>query len=163
RVQFSNRGAQATSWILKGPQFTDSDSKPLDLVHHQAAEQFGYPLSIYSSDALVANKLNQALFVPSQTGHADAPATVTFKYSDGATVDGPFDWVGISDRYFAAVFLPDSPAQANIITFNRQLDVAKTITRVGFGSNSPAKGSMNVPVLGAALGNPSGPTQTRIF
>ena len=238
RVQFSNRGAHATNWILKGPQFTDSDGNPLDLVHHQAAEQFGYPLSIHSSDASVASKLNQALFVPSQTGHANAPATVTFKYSDGdieatktftfnntyvlhaevsvtrhgaavpvfiswpggfgdqnetpsgteynnsqldtdrngsdehlapkkvsneATVEGPFDWAGISDPYFAAVFLPDSPDQAKLITFNRQLDVAKTIKRVGFGSNSPPKGPMEVPVLGAALGNPNGPTQTRIF
>ena len=238
RVQLSNHGAQAASWVLKGPQFTDSDGKPLDLVHHQAAEQFGYPLSIYSSDASVASKLNQALFVASQTGQTNAPATVTFKYSDGdieatktfsfdntyvlhaevsvtrhgaavpafiswpggfgdqnetpsgteynnsqldtdrngsdehlapkkvsndGTVDGPFDWAGVSDPYFAAVFLPDSPDQAKLVTFNRQLDVAKTIKRVGFGSNSPPKGPLEVPVLGAALGNPNGPTQTRIF
>lgn len=238
RVQFSNRGAHVTSWTLKGPQFTDDQGKPLDLVHHQAAEEFGFPLSIYSTDSAVAAKLNQALFVPSQTGDLNAPATLTFKYSDGdieatktfsfdstyvlhaavsvtrhgaavpafiswpggfgdqneipngssyndsqfdtdrngsdehvapkkvsndATIDGPFDWIGVSDRAFAAVFLPDSPDQDRVITFNRQLDVAKTVKRVGWGSSSPPKGPMKVPVLGAALGNPNGPTQTRIF
>jgi YidC/Oxa1 family membrane protein insertase len=38
RIQFSNRGGQVTSWILK--RFKDSDGKkPLDLVHGQAAQE----------------------------------------------------------------------------------------------------------------------------
>ena len=34
------------------------------------------------------------------------------KISGGATLNGPFDWAGVSDPFFAAVFLPDSPATA---------------------------------------------------
>ena len=50
RITFSNRGAQVTSWILKGPSYIDSDGKPLDLVNQQAAKLFGYPLSLYTYD-----------------------------------------------------------------------------------------------------------------
>ncbi len=35
RITFSNRGGQVTSWILKN--FKDTDRKPLDIVHRQAA------------------------------------------------------------------------------------------------------------------------------
>ncbi len=56
RITFSNRGGQAISWQLKrrpdapNSVFKDSDGKPLDLVHQQAAKQFGYPLSLYTYD-----------------------------------------------------------------------------------------------------------------
>jgi YidC/Oxa1 family membrane protein insertase len=236
RITFSNRGAQATSWILK--QFKDSEGKPLDLVHGQAAKQFGYPLSLYTYDPAVTAGLNQALFEASAVGEVTAPATLTFKYSNGdvqatktftfdasyvlhaevkvtragapvraliswpggfgdqnetpngtaysngqfdsdrgesfdhiepkkvsggETLNGPFDFAGVSDPFFAAVFLPDSPADATVVTLHGQIDVAKTIKRVGLGAGSPAKGPIEVPILGAALGDASGPTETRIF
>ena len=55
RITFSNRGAQVTSWILKGPSYVDSDGKPLDLVNQQAAKLFGYPLSFYTYDGASAS------------------------------------------------------------------------------------------------------------
>jgi YidC/Oxa1 family membrane protein insertase len=182
--------------------------------------------------------LNQALFVPSATGALTAPATLTFKYSngdlqvtktfsfdgsyvlhagvqmtragaperallswpggfgdqnddprggaysnaqfdsdrngtvehlapkktsDGETLNGPFDWAGVSDPFFAAVFIPDSPAAATIVTLNNQLDVSKTIKRMGFNANSAPTKAQDMPILGAAFGDASGPTETRIF
>jgi YidC/Oxa1 family membrane protein insertase len=239
RIQFSNRGADVTSWILKrkpdGGTFKDSDGKPLDLVHRQAAEQFGYPLSLYTYDAAMNAGLKQALFVPSATGQLTAPATLSFTYSNGdvqvtktfrfdetyvihadvsvtrggvpvrallswpggfgdqdnaqayagaqfddyrdgsdqhlapkkvsggETLNGPFDWAGVSDPFFAAVFVPDSPASATVATLHGEIDVAKTIRRVGIGSGSPAKGAIEVPVLGAAMGDTSGHTAMRVF
>jgi YidC/Oxa1 family membrane protein insertase len=85
------------------------------------------------------------------------------KVSGGETLNGPFDWAGVSDSFFAAVFLPDNPSNATVATLHNELDVAKTIHRTGFGSSSPAKGAINVSVLGTALGDLSGHTQTRIF
>jgi YidC/Oxa1 family membrane protein insertase len=233
RITFSNRGAQVTSWILKN--YKDSDGKPLNLVHTQAAQQFGYPLSLYTYDAALTSGLAKALFVPSSTGTIAAPGSVTFNYSDGSTnvrktfsfdetyvihadvevtrngapirallnwpgglgdqdnasayagaqldlasndkeqhiaakkvvgnetLNGPFDWVGTSDNYFAAVFLPDTPDTATVVTQHNQLDVAKTIRRTGLGAGAPAKGAIEVPVLGAALGDTTGRTQTRIY
>ena len=85
------------------------------------------------------------------------------KISGGETLNGPFDWLGISDQFFAAVFLPDSPATATVATLNNQLDVSKTIKRAGFDSSSPPTKAANMPILGAAMGDTSGNTSTRIF
>ncbi len=50
RITFTNRGAQVTSWVLKN--YYDSGGKAgghlLDLVQPQAAEKFGYPLSLFT-------------------------------------------------------------------------------------------------------------------
>jgi YidC/Oxa1 family membrane protein insertase len=85
------------------------------------------------------------------------------KISGGDTLNGPFDWAGVSDNFFGAVFIPDNPANASVVSLYGQMDVAKTARRTGFGSGSPVKGAVEVPILGAALGDVSGHTQTRIF
>jgi YidC/Oxa1 family membrane protein insertase len=316
RITFSNRGAQVTSWILKGPSYVNSDGKPLDLVNQPAAKLFGYPLSFYTYDGAsapitavsrnnhvvtlstsgnlpaglsgraiaisgvsdssydgtyavtqtspntltytqdygdngsstggtlgtvngaTAEALNQALFVPSTTGAVATPATVTFKYSNGdlqatktfsfdasyvlhaevqvtrggaqerallswpggfgdqnddpqgrafsgaqfdsdrdgsdqhlapkkiaggATLTEPYDWAGVSDPFFGAVFMPDSPATATVVTLNNQIDVSKTIKRMGFNASSAPSKAQMMPILGAAFANSSGPTETGIF
>ncbi len=84
------------------------------------------------------------------------------KISNGDTLNGPFEWVGVSDMYFATIFLPDSPSTATVATLSNQLDVQKTIQRTGFGSSNNGKPVM-VPILGAALGDTSGHTTTRIY
>ena len=233
RIEFTNRGGQVKSWRLK--KYKDSYGKPLDLVHTQAAEKFGYPLSLYTYDDTLRNGLKQALYVPSATGGLGVPGTLTYTYSNGSvqvrktfrfdetyvvhadvqvlrngapvrallswpggfgdqenatsysgaqldlmgngkeqhlapkkvsggdTLHGPFDWAGVSDMYFAAIFLPDSPASATLATLHNQLDVAKTIRRTGLGTGAPAKGAVLVPILGAALGDASGHTETRVY
>ena len=234
KITFTNRGAQVTSWILK--KYKDSDNKQLlNLVHTQAADQFGYPLSLYTYEPALTQGLAKGLYVPSATGTVAAPAKLTFTYSDGnvevrktfsfdetyvlhadvqvtrngspvrallnwpggfgdqdnvnayasgqidlarnakeehlaakkvsggETLNGPFDWAGTSDNYFAAIFLPDSPATATVATLHNQLDVAKTIHRAGIGAGSSGKGPVEVPIVGLALGDTTGHTQTRIF
>ncbi|MGH9615576.1 MAG: membrane protein insertase YidC, partial [Acidobacteriaceae bacterium] len=89
RITFSNRGGEVVSWVLK--KYTDNKDKPLDLVNSEAAKQFGYPLSIYTSDADLRQRLNEALYVPSATGKLMAPNQLTFTYSgDGLTVHKTF-------------------------------------------------------------------------
>jgi YidC/Oxa1 family membrane protein insertase len=80
RITFSNRGGQAVSWILK--KYKDDAGKPLDLVNPKAAAKVGYPLSLWTYDAALRNQLAQALYVPSATGTLNAPATLTFTYSN---------------------------------------------------------------------------------
>ncbi len=84
RITFTNRGAQVKSWILK--KHKDDKGNPLDLINARAAEQFGYPLSLYVYDEALRNKINSAMFVPSIVGEKKAPATVSFEYSDGAVI-----------------------------------------------------------------------------
>ncbi|MDP9039450.1 MAG: membrane protein insertase YidC [Acidobacteriota bacterium] len=246
RITFTNRGAQVTSWILKTQ--TDSTGHPLDVVHHQAAQRFGAPLSLYTYDATTAAALNQALWVSgagaggTPGAQLSAPATLTFKYSangleatktfsfdesyvlhadvavtrggvpvrallawpggfgdqdnaaayngaqldldrngsddhlapkkvsGGDTLNGPIDWAGVSDPFFAAVFLPDAPATASIATLHNELDVKKASSGrgsagayLGLGAAEPGKGDLKVPLLGLALGDTSGHTAGRIF
>jgi YidC/Oxa1 family membrane protein insertase len=85
------------------------------------------------------------------------------KVSGGDTLNGPFDWAGVSDPFFAAVFLPDSPGTATVATLNGVLDVSQNIKRVGFSSNSAPSKILNLPILGAAIGDTGGVTSTRIF
>ncbi|MGD0798716.1 MAG: membrane protein insertase YidC [Acidobacteriaceae bacterium] len=83
------------------------------------------------------------------------------KVNNGETLTGPFDFAGVSDPFFAAVFLPDSPATTDVVTLHNQLDVSKTLKRVGFSAGSTKQ--LDMPILGAAVGDTSGPTDTRIF
>ena len=233
RITFSNRGGQATSWILK--KYHDNAGKPLDLVHDGAAKLFGYPLSLYTYDPALTKSLAEGLYVASATGAIQAPGSLKFEYStgnvtvrktfsfdatytihadavvlrDGApiralvawpaglgdtenvqgyagaqidtsqngkdnhesfkkvssgnTLNGPFDWAGVSDQYFAAIFLPDAPQTATVATIHNEIDVNKVQRGTGVGQGAPAKGTALVPVLGAAVGDTSGHTQTRIF
>ena len=240
RITFSNRGGQATSWILK--RYKDSYGKPLDLVHSDAAQTVGYPLSLYTYDPSLTANLAKALYLPSQTGMIAAPGTLTYKfaaggydvtktfsfddsyvvhvdtavlrngvpvralvawpggfgdqenardygygqldYSQGAkekhdapkdvhggsTLNGGFDWAGVSDLYFASIFLPDSPDTATVATLHTDLMVQKADRHNGLGSGvptppskNPGKDEVKVPILGAAMGDLSGHTRARIF
>lgn len=81
RITFSNRGAQVKSWILKKYD-NDAENGPLDLVNPAAAAQYGYPLSLYTYDEGLRNKINSVLYVTSQEGKLTTPATITFEYAD---------------------------------------------------------------------------------
>ena len=227
RITFSNRGGEVTSWILK--KYTAYDGKPLDLVHPAAAKDFGYPLSIYTYDAGMRQRLAEALYVPSATGNLTTPNELTFDYSagglvvrktfhfdnsyvvtadvsvtengapvealvawpggfgdqrdardyssyqkidrsnggkvesiapkkvtDGETQTGTLDWGGVSDLYFAAIFLPQTPATSTFVALRHSLDVPKN-------PDDPKGQTEQQPVLGAAVGSVNGPTQVRIF
>jgi len=88
RITFSNRGAQAKSWILK--KYSDDQGKPLDLVHPAASRKPGYPLSLWTYDESLRDKLNSGLYVTSAAppgGTLRAPASLIFEYSaDGLVV-----------------------------------------------------------------------------
>ena len=82
------------------------------------------------------------------------------KISGGATLNGPFDFAGVSDQYFGAVFLPDQPDDASVVTFQHKIDIAKVKAT---SDKSPAPAAKELPVLGAAVGSTSGHTATSLF
>jgi YidC/Oxa1 family membrane protein insertase len=70
------------------------------------------------------------------------------------TIKGPFEWAGTGDQYFTAIFIPNDPNAAAMVTLHKSMEVpAKP------GSNETAK----VDVLGAAVGNLHGPTTGRMY
>src|ERR1700694_5644834 len=81
RITFTNRGAQVKSWILKKFD-NDEQNGPLELVHANAAQKYGYLLSLWTYDESLRSKLNSVLYLPSREGTQAAPADITFEYSD---------------------------------------------------------------------------------
>jgi YidC/Oxa1 family membrane protein insertase len=226
RITFSNKGAQVTSWILK--KYKDDDGHPLDLVNREAAAKFGYPLSLYTYDEGMRNRLQQAMFVPSATGNISAPGTLSFDYSaggvtvhksfkfdssyvieanvsvtqngspvaallswpagfgdqetlphyaasmldtaqdgkndqvqakkvaGGATLRGPFNWAGVSDLYFTAIFIPDSPKDLDLVSLHNTLPIPQN------RKNPDPNHIEQAPILGAAIGAAQ-PYSVRLF
>ena len=233
RITFTNRGGAVKSWLLKKYK-DDTQKNPLDLVNHAAAAKFGLPLSLFTYDAGLKNRLNSALYVPSETGTISVAGTgsktLTFDYSwggltvrktfhfdssyvigadvsvtqngapvaallawpsglgdqitlqgyaaatiatsqngktdemaakkvvGGDTLRGSFDYAGVSDLYFAAIFMPTSPADTTVVTQHESLAVPK----------NPAHPDPNavdeMPLLGAAVGAVGGGEfSTRLF
>jgi YidC/Oxa1 family membrane protein insertase len=112
RITLTNRGAQAKSWILK--KYSDDQGRPLDLVNQQAAAKYGYPLSLWTYDESLRNKLNSVLYVASKTGMTTAPTSLVFEYSDsGLTVrkELQFDHSYVVHLQ-TSVFLNGSPVSA---------------------------------------------------
>ena len=79
------------------------------------------------------------------------------KISGNGTLPGPFNWAGISDQYFAAVFLPQDPQSSALVTLRNGIEIRHK-------PSDPADKQMDkVDVLGAAVGNLHGPTETRLY
>ena len=89
RIQLSNQGGVARHWVLLLPSHA-GDKKPeeLDVVHAQAALQFGWPLSLAMDDAQLESRANTGFYEVTVTpaSSADtlqAPCEVDFVWSDG--------------------------------------------------------------------------------
>ncbi len=79
------------------------------------------------------------------------------KISGGGTVSGPFHWAGPNDQYFAAIFIPDEPAAASMVTLRNSMSIPRDPQK------ADSKEVIPVEVLGTAVGNLHGPTSERIF
>jgi YidC/Oxa1 family membrane protein insertase len=227
KIVFTNHGAQVKSWVLK--QYKDDKGQPLELVNETAAAQFGYPLSFFTYDKGLTDKLNGAMYVASATGNVTVPGELTFQFADGdvtakktlrftdkyvigvetsvvrggsyvsaypawpsgfgddtqptsyalqgtarenggdveriaskkviggGTTNGPFNWAGAQDQYFAALFLPDSPQQSAMVSIHNTLRIPENLEKPDPNKTTP------VDIVGAAVGVPNGPTVERIF
>jgi YidC/Oxa1 family membrane protein insertase len=238
RIVFTNRGGRVKSWILK--KYTDDKGGQLELVNSAASDKYGYPLSLFTYDEGLRNKLNSVLYVApdreardaegGRAGTSGAPSPIQFAYDDGdvsvrksfkfdrssyvveintsvaqkgspvtafpmwpagfgsdltgpqyatgqiiyqyddkverlaikkisggGTVQGPFSWAGISDQYFAAVFLPQTPQSAAMVTLHNSIEIPHN------SSDANNKQLDKVDVLGAAVGDVKGPTNERIY
>ena len=91
----------------------------------------------------------------SQNGKDDQ--ITTKKVVGGETLRGPFDWAGVSDLYFAAIFLPESPGDASVVSLHNTVALPRNRKRPDPNATDPA------PVLGAAVGSTAGPLNVRIF
>lgn len=77
--------------------------------------------------------------------------------SGGATVHPPVYWGGTTDQYFAAIFLPDRPADSSLVSLHQPLQIPRDLNKP-----DPQK-TEKVSVLGAAVGGTGGKTSQRLF
>ena len=74
------------------------------------------------------------------------------------TIPGPFHWAGVSDQYFAAVFLPQDPQNAAHGDAAQRHSKFRTMRPI---ANNKQKDK--VDVLGAAVGSLKGATDARLY
>jgi len=77
--------------------------------------------------------------------------------ANGDTIKGPFQWVATADQYFAAVFMPETPKDTNLITLHNTVEIPRNPEKPDDTSKD------KVSVLGMAVGSPGGLTRTRLF
>ena len=94
RVELSNQGGVVRSWTLKKYFDDQKPPHPLDLVDADGSKQLGWPFSLALTDSQLEAQANAAFYkvsvtqsgggaVGADSGRFDAPAVVTFTWSDG--------------------------------------------------------------------------------
>ncbi len=78
------------------------------------------------------------------------------KVSGNATLDRPYQYAAVTDLYFAAAFLPDSPDRTTLITLHNTIDLPSD-------ANDPNSQKKPHDVLGLAVGDQSGETHLRLY
>jgi YidC/Oxa1 family membrane protein insertase len=73
------------------------------------------------------------------------------------TIKGPFEWAGPGDQYFTAIFIPDDPDSAAMVTLRHPLQVPRDPQK------ADSKETVNVDVIGAAVGDLHGPIAERVY
>jgi YidC/Oxa1 family membrane protein insertase len=79
------------------------------------------------------------------------------KISGGNTMQGPLDYAGVSDLYFASIFLPERPENALLVTLHHSINLTPNDAQTKHGKKVEA------PVLGAAMGSTTGVIRDRLF
>jgi YidC/Oxa1 family membrane protein insertase len=87
-------------------------------------------------------------------GKEDSMASA--KVSHNATIEQPYEFAGITDLYFTAVFLPDSTAGTSVVTFHNTIDLPIDLS-------DPNSKLSPTSVLGLAAGDTSGYTRLRLY
>jgi hypothetical protein len=143
-IELSNRGAVVRSWKLKN--YRDPKGNPLELVQG-GTTGLGWPLSFSVANPEQEEKLNSALYVVNQTpGTLEAPAELTFEWSDGQVVARKqlrFSRDGLCEIR-TAIAAPDNPVEHQIAW------------RGGFGEHAVADSSRAVVPSQVFVRSPDG-------
>jgi YidC/Oxa1 family membrane protein insertase len=135
-----------TSVVYKGAEIFAPPAWPSGFGDEQTPASYAAARIDYHNDASTERT---ALVFPSFVSRLAIKSI-----SGGNTMKGPFEWAGTGDQYFTAIFIPNDPATAAMVTLRQGMDVpAKP------GSNETAKAE----VLGTAVGDSRGPTTQRMF
>ncbi len=166
--QLSAVGSQGTPEAVQFVYDDGDISVQKSFTFDRSSYVVGVKTAVYQKGALVtAFPMWPAGFGADLTGPQYASEQVMYQYDDkverlaikkisgGGTLPGPFHWAGVSDQYFAAVFLPQDPKNAAMVTLHNTIEIPH--------GGSDSKQMDKVDVLGAAVGSLKGPTDTRVY
>ena len=98
-----------------------------------------------------------AASVIDQSDNGKTDTVAAKKVVGGDTLHGSFDYAGVSDMYFAAIFIPDVPADTTVVTLHNEVKAPRSHDHPEPNGGSPA------PLLGAAIGQNGGVVHTSLF
>jgi YidC/Oxa1 family membrane protein insertase len=78
------------------------------------------------------------------------------KVSGNATLEQPYGYAGVTDLYFASVFLPDDPSRTAVVTLHNSINLPSDLS-------DPNSQKKPADVLGMAVGDTSGDTKVRLY
>jgi YidC/Oxa1 family membrane protein insertase len=78
------------------------------------------------------------------------------KVSNNATLEGNYEYVAAADLYFAAAFLPDTPARTTVVTLHHTIDLPSD-------PSNPSSEKKPADLIGIAVGDTSGDTRVRLY
>jgi len=108
----------------------------------------------HQGSMLSAQVRTPSYFAWSLDGKQDSQASP--KVSGNNTLNAAYQYAGISDLYFAAAFLPDTPETATVVTLHNTIDLPSNLS-------DPNSKKTPADVLGIAVGDTSGDTRLRLF
>jgi len=108
----------------------------------------------HTSSMLRAQTRTPSYFAWSIAGKQDSQSAG--KVSGNATLNEPYQYAAVSDLYFAAAFLPDTPEDSTVVTLHNAIDLPSN-------PSDPSSKKTPADVLGIAVGSATGDTRLRLF
>jgi YidC/Oxa1 family membrane protein insertase len=160
-----------TAPILAGPadltfDYSDSGLTVRKTFHFDKSYAIGVDTSVFLNDSPLwafpawpagfGDQTNVPAYAAGQFEYqvnTNIENTAAKKVSGGGTLTGNYNWAGISDQYFAAVFIPDRPEDVHVVTLRNSVDAAASPTSSDIKS---------ADALGLAVGRPGASSQ-RLF
>ena len=134
-----------TAVEVKGAQVTAFPMWPAGFGDQASGASYATSQIAYQYDSKVERLSNGWSLFPS------------IKVIGGATTLGPINWAAVSEQYFAAVFVPQDPQNAAMVTLRSALEIPHN------ASDPNNKQQDKVDVFGVAVGSLKGATAARLY
>jgi YidC/Oxa1 family membrane protein insertase len=129
------KGSDVTAFFMWPSGFGDQSSAP----------QYASAQIAYQEGSKVERLANSWTVLPST------------KAIGGSTIPGPFQWAGVSEQYFSAIFMPGDPQNAALVVLRSPLEIPHN------PSDPNEKRLDKVDVFGAAVGSTRGATSAQLY
>ena len=135
RTSVQVKGSNVTAFLMWPSGFGDQSTAP----------QYASAQIAYQDGGKVERLANSWTVLPST------------KAIGGATFPGPFQWAGVSEQYFSAIFMPNDTQSAALVALRGSFDIPHN------PSDPSDKRQDKVDVFGTAVGSLKGATWARLY